>query len=466
MCVRTHKYVAMLRKLLLSALLIFAGIVLRSQTVSVDPSAVIGPVKVMNAVNNVPLKEYQESFKALRIPYSRLHDSVYTPEYGGPNVDITDIFPDFDADVDDPASYDFAVTDSLLLRLVAVGTEPYYRLGQSIVTYEDRSRVNTIIPPKDFKKWAEICDHVIRHYNEGWADGYHMGITHWEIWNEADLDQVKRAWKKLPRCWAGPRRQFFKLYVTTAKLLKERHPDLKIGGPSYANTRKYGRKFLRYVKRHHAPLDFYSWHMYHRKPWRIIEDAGIIRGILDRRGFTSTESHLNEWNYHRSWADTTSYSDSIRADIKGAAFISAVMCEGQKGPVDMLMYYDIRPNVTWNGAYATDTYAIQPQYWSLYYWSDLLEYGTEVSSGCDNENIYTCAARSSDGKVRILIVRYHNDDKVTSTREVTLGIPDGWKVSSISITDGSEMNRRPEPSTSIVLESNAMALVEMEQTNN
>ena len=79
---------------------------------------------------------------------------------------------------------------------------------------------------------------------------------------------------------------------------------------------------------------------------------------------------------------------------------------------------------------------------------------------------YENVAWYEDGKVRILIVRYHNDDKVTSTREVTLGIPDGWKVSSISITDGSEMNRRPEPSTSIVLESNAMALVEMEQTNN
>lgn len=457
----------MLKRILISALFLLAGVALRSQTVvSVDPSTALGPVKPLNGVNNAPLKEYQESFAALRVPYSRLHDSANSEEYGGPNVDITDIFPDFDADVDDPASYDFAVTDTLLLRLVAAGTEPYYRLGQSLVTYADREHVYTIIPPKNFKKWAEICDHVLRHYNEGWANGYHMGITHWEIWNEADLDQVHRAWKKCPRCWAGPRRQFFKLYVTAAKLLKERHPDLKIGGPSYANTRKYGRKFLRYVKRHHAPLDFYSWHMYHRKPWRIIEDAGIIRGILDRRGFTETESHLNEWNYHRSWSDTTTYSDSIRADIKGAAFISAVMCEAQKGPVDMLMYYDIRPNVVWNGAFATDTYAIQPQYWSLYYWSDLMEYGTVVPSGCDNKNIYTCAARSSDGKVRLLIVRYHVDDGDIPPREVTVSVPEGWKVTSLRITDGTEMDRHPEPSSTISLETHALALVEMEPINN
>ena len=123
----------MLKKLLISVLLLLAGVALRSQTVvSVDPSSVLGPIKIMNAVNNVPLKEYQESFTALRIPYSRLHDSANSEEYGGPNVDITDIFPDFDADVDDPSSYDFAVTDSLLLRLVAAGTEPYYRLGQSL----------------------------------------------------------------------------------------------------------------------------------------------------------------------------------------------------------------------------------------------------------------------------------------------------------------------------------------------
>ena len=66
------------------------------------------------------------------------------------------------------------------------GTKPFYRLGQSI---EHQTKKYGIYPPKDFKKWAKICEHIIRHYNEGWANGYRMGIEYWEIWNEADLDQ-------------------------------------------------------------------------------------------------------------------------------------------------------------------------------------------------------------------------------------------------------------------------------------
>jgi len=42
------------------------------------------------------------------------------------------------------------------------------------------------VPPKDFNKWARICVNIIRHYNDGWAGGYHWGIKYWEVWNEPD----------------------------------------------------------------------------------------------------------------------------------------------------------------------------------------------------------------------------------------------------------------------------------------
>lgn len=34
------------------------------------------------------------------------------------------------------------------------------------MTYENRSRLSTITPPKDFRKWAEICDHIIRYHED------------------------------------------------------------------------------------------------------------------------------------------------------------------------------------------------------------------------------------------------------------------------------------------------------------
>ena len=70
-------------------------------------------------------------------------------------------------DAEDPASYDFVETDDYLKTMRAAGTEPFYRLGQSIEHWIKKYGVN---PPADFDKWAAICEHIVRHYNEGWAD--------------------------------------------------------------------------------------------------------------------------------------------------------------------------------------------------------------------------------------------------------------------------------------------------------
>ena len=85
-------------------------------------------------------------------------------------------------DENDPANYIFEPTDEYVKRTVAVGTEPYYRLGASI---EHGFKFGTR-PPKDFNKWARICEYIIAHYTEGWANGFTHDMLYWEIWNEAD----------------------------------------------------------------------------------------------------------------------------------------------------------------------------------------------------------------------------------------------------------------------------------------
>ena len=72
------------------------------------------------------------------------------------------MFPDLDANVNNPKSYDFTLTDSLLAVMMRAGTKPFFRLGQSI---EHDPKKYGVYPPKNYKKWAKICEHVIRHYN-------------------------------------------------------------------------------------------------------------------------------------------------------------------------------------------------------------------------------------------------------------------------------------------------------------
>lgn len=146
-------------------------------TIEADPAVELGKIKPMNAVNNGPIKAKSsqsrgnfEAYRNLEIPYARNHDAAFCSAYGGNHtVDINFIFPDFSKDANDPASYDFAATDRYLKTIREAGTKIFYRLGSKIE--HGVKKYGTRVPP-DFKKWAVICEHIIRHYNEGWANGY------------------------------------------------------------------------------------------------------------------------------------------------------------------------------------------------------------------------------------------------------------------------------------------------------
>ena len=393
--------------------------------VVIDPSAVVGAIKPMNAVNNGPAvanaKEQTRGnfyeYKVLNIPYARTHDSAYYAGYGGPHcVDISQLFPDFDKNPNDPSAYDFTNTDAYLQSIVATGAQVFFRLGESI---EHTVKQYNIFPPKDYLKWAKICEHVIRHYNEGWADGLHLGIKYWEIWNEPDLDVED--WKTKPHTWGGSTEQFYEFYEVAAKYLNKTFPDLMIGGPALCWMEDWADAFLQRLSQKKIDLDFFSWHIYERSVSAFTEKARRIRALLDKNGFTDTPSFLDEWNYIKGWTDEYVYSLSKISAIKGAAFTAAVMSACQDEPVDMLMYYDFRPSA-FCGAFDQTTYRPSKTYYAFYAWDKLVQYGTQVKSVSDDKELYATAARSSDGHLRVLLTRYSEDNNVTKIRPFRIEI--------------------------------------------
>lgn len=283
--------------------------------------------------------------KEAGIPFSRLHD--VGGAYGGYRwVDIPNLFRDFDADPYDPASYDFTFTDLMINTLMENGVEPFFRLG---VTIENQALIKSyrLDPPADYQKWAVICEHVIRHYTEGWADGFRHKITYWEIWNEPDNfeDPLEN------QMWKGTKEQYYELYDVASKHLKKCFPHLKIGG--YASCGFYAIKgsfvanaassprteyfieffdgFLKYVKEHGSPLDFFSWHSYDCVEENIFY-AKYARQRLDEAGFTDTETSCNEWNG----------KVKARGTLEHASETCAIMLAFQDLPVDTAMFYDAR----------------------------------------------------------------------------------------------------------------------------
>ncbi len=389
--------------------------------VTVDFNSVVGKFKPMNAVNNGPVKSRSDQsrgnfddYKALRIPLARIHDANLCYSYGGPHtVDIHAIFPDFNADENAPEAYDFHLTDEYLSNMRSAGTQVFFRLGASI---EHWSKKYNTLPPADFAKWAGICEHIIMHYNQKWANGFDWNIEYWEIWNEPDLDPDDSPNK---RCWGGTKAQFFELYKIAATHLKSRFPELKIGGPAIAGKVEWGKEFIKFVADNNIPMDFFSWHRYHREPEAIGELCRMWRTVLDDNKLAKCESILNEWNYVRNWSSEWVYSLEQMSGMKGAAFTAAVMCVCQNSPLDILMYYDARVSSAMNCIFNTVTLKRLKGFYAFYSFAELAELGNQVKCDCAESNIYALAGCGSNGKKAIMIVSYFDDDNVNA-RQVTI----------------------------------------------
>ena len=377
-------------------------------TISVDTSKAIKKMKPMHGGGQPPVlanakDTYFHYLTEAGIPYSRLHD-VGGSFGDGKYVDIPNIFPNFDADENDPASYDFTFTDWLLNQLVEAGVEPYYRLGTTIENASVRVKPLKTFPPKDYGKWARICEHIIAHYIDGWADGFHHRITYWEIWNEPDNKQM----------WVGTAEDYYRLYDVASKHLKSVFGDrIKVGGFAscgfyavntvngnpFANSKEtelrlveYFRNFMEYVKAHGSPLDFFSWHSY-APTMQTAEQDKWVKEQMIAYGYPDTELHLNEWCPYQELGGTG----------KQSAEIAGIMVAMQNGNEDVLCIYDMRIGEPWYAPFF-DCKTCKPHhgYYSAVAFNALYQLGTQVKCECDTDGIYTAAA--SNGKKHAMMI--------------------------------------------------------------
>ena len=400
-----------------------------------------GKVKPMHAIGQPPLSgistEHFHYLTEANIPYSRLHDVAYW--FGGNMfVDIPNIFRDFDADETKEENYDFTFTDILIKGLIDSGCQPYFRLGVTIENFH-YIKAYRIFPPKDFSKWARICEHIIRHYNEGWADGFCYDIKYWEIWNEPDNNGPEI---KDNGMWKGTKEQFYELYSVTAKHLKACFGDsIKVGGyascgftyvltepEKYAlDVRKipkddpwinqhgvyyiqFFEEFLEYIHKEKAPIDFFSWHGYVTDPEWMVDTCKYVDKKLAEYGLSNIESHVNEW----SVCPTTKY----RGTIYAAAGCAATMCAMHNTSTDMMCIYDGRME---SGTYAAmfngETKKPLPLYFSLKAFGELYTLGSWVKPDIDGDGIYAQAATDGDRKALLLVNNNNAEVKITTNLE-------------------------------------------------
>ena len=408
---------------------------------SVDFNKPIGKIKPIHGVGQPPFSGI--NFGMLRylteagIPYSRLHDvgGLY-----GMNryVDIPNIFRDESLDPELAASYDFGFTDVLITALCRAGVEPIFRLGVTIENDHDISTLR-INPPKSPEKWARICEHIVRHYNEGWANGYHLGLRYFEIWNEPDDTPDIN----LNPMWKGTAEEFFELYITTAKHLGALFPNIKIGGYGSCGFYKvanavcdtdheidtgyfldFFERFLDVVKETGAPFDFFSFHSYDSSVENNVTYAKYVRSRLDAKGFSKTEAILNEWNSEFE----------ARGTLRHASLTAATLLALQDSPLDSANFYDARCGIGIYGSLFNPISRLPyPTYYAFTAFNRLYRLGSGVYLECSAKDIYAVAARNGK-KLAIVIAN-------PTGREEELSIEGLGKPDQYIITDRRGVDR-------------------------
>lgn len=385
--------------------------------INVDFSKTVEKMKPVHGIGQPPIIGRNTSlFTYLSdagIPYSRLHD-VGGLFGGNCFVDLPNIFRDFDADENEPSNYDFAYTDILINALIENGVEPYFRLG---VTIEETEVIAyRVYPPKDFAKWARICEHIIMHYTKGWSNGYHHKITYWEIWNEPDNSPDSPDSIIHNHMWQGKREEYYEFYTVVSKHLKERFPDLKIGGygscgfytlhdgekhgsdianssPRYEYFIIFFEGFLDYIKKANAPLDFFSWHNY-RGYKGVDVYANYVRETLDKYGYTEAESSCNEW--------CTNLRIGTQGDIATRIFIEILAYQNAR--VDNAMAYDGRcTGIDYAVLFNSETMRPRMSYYCFKDFNRLYKMKNQTEICSDDDRLF-CISASDEKRGGVILI--------------------------------------------------------------
>jgi xylan 1,4-beta-xylosidase len=393
----------------------------KTQSITINAEHSTGKIKAMQDLDNGPLcqrgivdlsKYYQE----LGVHYVRLHDVPWTYDNA---LDINYVFPDWNADPDKPESYDFIQSDYYLKTITDLGINIIFRLGYSA---EYKTAVHHNDPPASYEKWANIAAHIVRHYNDGWANGQKANIKYWEIWNEPDGHSF----------WAGTPEQLYQLYDVTARRLKILDPSLKVGGPALASNLTFLEGFMKYAQEHQSPIDFVSWHIYTQDPDEVARRANKVHDLAVRYGYPKAESILDEWNYGPSkWQKlfvdaqaSRTYFDATQ-DAHGAAFDATVLIGLQDAPVDIATFYS---GTTLMWGLFTSSGAPQKPYFAFLAFRRLLDSPNRLSVDVAPDAAVKVLAGISDDK-RTVRVLMSNPSKESRTVQIQLdNLP--WKGTS------------------------------------
>ncbi len=404
-------------KRIFSAIIAFfislSQIIFTPNVIRIDFDNVIDEIRPVNSVGRMPEyklnSEINKYFTQANMPVCRTHDINCT--------DIHNIFPDFSKDVNDESSYHFEESDKVLAAIVDTGMKPFFRLG---ISYSNAQKDHELLlPPSDYNKWAQICEHIILHYNKGWANGFNYNIEYWEIWNEPDggkYEEISETEYSTENVfWHGSPEEFYRLYDVSATYLKEKFPEIKIGGYGscgfYALTKtnnvksgapaynkyfiEFFQGFLDYIEEYHPPMDFFSWHSYSTTEVNA-RWIKYVKENLQEADYGDAEIICDEWNYNPTEND--------KIDRRYGANQTSMLLMFQNSGIDMAHYYCGIATGALHAGMFLKSGEPSTAYYGFWAFGQLYKMGKQVEiKNKLRKDLYAVAAKGEDGSAAVLI---------------------------------------------------------------
>lgn len=338
-----------------------------------------GPIHIGDATN----PDLSSQYRSLGVNFVRTHD------FSGP-FDLAAIYGDGSKDPSLPSSYNFTLSDSRYQSILDCGAEVYLRLGNSSVNSMAIANEANVV-----KAFVEI----VRHFRDTrWS----KPVRYVEIWNEPNQHVF----------WSDTPEAFIQLYVDTYKALRAAFPDLKIGGPGFADNgyssstgQAFVTQFLDRLQAEHLNPDFLSFHVYGTSASLYTQAANFYRSALNSHGMSTTELHITEWNASNTEANADA---TYRTGGKGAALLSACWVALQNADVRLSTYYK-----------GPDPSMSLPSFYGIYYangtpkvpalafalWQKLSTHTTRLAcSAASGTGLTVFAGKDSSGECAVLIV--------------------------------------------------------------
>lgn len=286
----------------------------------------------------------------------------------------------------DKGVYDFAWLDEVVDQLRGRGIQPWFNVGFGNTLYMTNTFTAAAVGCVPLY-YGDEARQAWQNYIRALARHYKGRVTHWEIWNEPNIDAFWAPKKSDPLA-------YIELIRLTGGIIREEVPGAKIGGCLSGVYNDYARRFIELGAG--KEIDFFSVHAYAVQPEKgYLEDIAALRRLFDANGGAHVklwqgEAGYASWFPPKHWLHPTvleseanqakwllrRFVTDARAGMELSSFFQAVDMTAR--PYSMAK--TTQKNPARHGILRGDTYARKPSFDAMGYFNALFDNATVLAT--------------------------------------------------------------------------------------